>query len=129
MATSGMRIEHVIVGVGLNVGASDLPDELRTIATSLRRVTGRSWDRAEVLARVLAALEQRYESFVADGPAATVRAWKQEAGIVGTRVTLRGGDQHHTGVVEDLDDDGALRLRDDAGQLHRLWAGDLEPAS
>lgn len=129
MATSGMRIEHVVVGIGLNVGAAQMPPAVQALATSLRRVTGRDHARPVVLAVVLAAIERRYADFVEWGAAATVRAWKSETRLVGQRVTLRAGDQHQTGVVEDLDDEGALHLRDDVGRLHRLWAGDLEPAA
>ncbi len=127
MATSGMRIEHVIVGIGINIAAERLPEAVASSATSLWRVTGRSLARAEVLATLLTALEQRYDQFVREGSAATVREWKRESDLVGRRVTLRGNDMSHTGIVEDLDDEGALRLRDDAGVIHRLWAGDLQP--
>ena len=127
MATAGMRIEHVIVGIGLNVSAAVVPKEVSLIATSLRRVTGRKHDRAHVQETLLGALENRYRRFIEDGPVATVRAWKTEVDLVGQRVTVRAADATLAGVVEDLDDEGALCLRDDAGALHRLWAGDVDP--
>lgn len=129
MATSGLRIEHVIVGIGLNVGTRTFPSELAEIATSLARATGTAPSRDEVLEDLLAALDDRYRRFLSGGAAATVRAWKAEVDFLGRRVAVRSGQEEVVGLAEDLDDEGALRVRDEAGILHRLWAGDvaLEP--
>ena len=63
-----------MVGIGLNVNGTAFPPELADRATSLRLALGRPFDRAAVLAAVLAALEPRYDDFRAGGPAAAVAA-------------------------------------------------------
>jgi BirA family biotin operon repressor/biotin-[acetyl-CoA-carboxylase] ligase len=125
MATTGMRIEQVIVGVGLNVGATELPEPLRAIATSLARATATVPDRAEVAGELIVALRGRYQAFVGEGVAATVHAWKREVDFLGARVTVTSGTEKVSGIAEDVDDEGALRVRDARGVAHRLWAGDV----
>jgi BirA family biotin operon repressor/biotin-[acetyl-CoA-carboxylase] ligase len=126
MATQGMRVEHVIVGIGLNVGTEAFPPELASIATSLRRVLGRAVDRGDVLEAVLEALERRYRAFVAD-PLATVVAFRARAGFLGQRVSVRSGDERTSGIAEQIDDEGALLVRCDDGIVQRYWAGDVRP--
>jgi BirA family biotin operon repressor/biotin-[acetyl-CoA-carboxylase] ligase len=123
MASEGERVGHVVVGVGLNVNGLDFPDELAARATSLRRALGRALDRAAVLAGLLAALERGYDGFRADGPAAAVAAWQAHAAL-GERWRL-SGPARLEGVALGVDPDGALRLRDDSGRVHRVLSGEV----
>jgi BirA family biotin operon repressor/biotin-[acetyl-CoA-carboxylase] ligase len=127
MSSEGERVGQVVVGVGLNVNALDFPPELAARATSLRRALGRQLDRAEVLAAVLAAFEPLYDSFRAEGPPAAVDAWQRFAAL-GERWRVRSGAAAPLeGVALGVDPDGALRLRDDAGQIHRVLSGEIAP--
>jgi BirA family biotin operon repressor/biotin-[acetyl-CoA-carboxylase] ligase len=58
------RDSRVILGIGVNVPA-DLPEGLRTPATSLAAELGRPVDRAEVLVTLLETLEKRYALWLA----------------------------------------------------------------
>src|SRR5262245_30528802 len=72
MASAGNRVEHVVVGVGINVNATAFPPELADRATSLRGALGRIIDRAEILSAVLNAFEPLYDELVRSGPAVDV---------------------------------------------------------
>ena len=124
MATEGDRVGHVVVGVGLNVNETALPPELADRATSLALATGRAVDRVAVLAAVLAAFEDAYDDFRTNGPAAAVRRWPLY-GAVGTRARVRVGEHDLEGVVLGLAPDGALRIADDDGRVHRVVSGEL----
>ncbi len=124
MATSGARIEHVVVGIGLNVNGLDFPPELAGRATSLRAALGRPVDRAALLAAVLAAFEPRYAAFEARGPSVAAEAFDAYAALPDRcRVTTAGAPLE--GVALGVDPDGALRVRDDAGEIHRVISGEL----
>jgi BirA family biotin operon repressor/biotin-[acetyl-CoA-carboxylase] ligase len=129
MASAGDRVEHVVVGVGINVNGLDFPDDIAARATSLRRALGRPVDRARLLAAVLAALEPRYEAFERRGAAAAVEAFAARATFPDRcRVAAPaepGGALE--GVALGLDPDGALRFQDDAGRVHRVISGELLP--
>ena len=55
----------VVLGIGLNVNQApgELPSETKTVAGSLRSVTGREYERAPILADLLLELELRYDAW------------------------------------------------------------------
>jgi BirA family biotin operon repressor/biotin-[acetyl-CoA-carboxylase] ligase len=110
-ATQGGRLEHVIVGIGVNLLIDEFPPGLNAI--SLHR------DRDEVVEVLCQRLDDRYRRFVAgESPAA---AWKAFADFWGKKLRLSSGEE---GIAEDLDDDGALRLRTANGLL-RVSTGEV----
>jgi BirA family biotin operon repressor/biotin-[acetyl-CoA-carboxylase] ligase len=127
MSSEGPRASHVVVGIGLNVNAPGFPPELAAGATSLRLAGGRALDRADVLVAVLAAFEPLYERFLSDGAAAAAAAWQSFAALgARCRVAAPGvPGASLEGVALGVDDDGALRLRDDAGHVHRVLSGEI----
>jgi BirA family transcriptional regulator, biotin operon repressor / biotin---[acetyl-CoA-carboxylase] ligase len=127
MSSEGGRVGHVVVGVGLNVNALAFPSELAARATSLRLAAGRPFERAVVLAAVLEEIERLYEAFEAVGPAAAGEAWQPFAAL-GERCRVNapgapGGQLE--GTMLGIDADGALRLGDDAGHIHRVLSGEI----
>jgi BirA family biotin operon repressor/biotin-[acetyl-CoA-carboxylase] ligase len=131
MASAGANASHVVVGVGINVNGAEFPPELAERATSLRRAldgpVDRPIDRAAVLAAVLEALEPLCEAFDRRGPAAAVEAFEAHAAFPAPcRVTVPGRTQERlAGTALGVDPDGALRLRDETGQIHRVISGEL----
>lgn len=128
MVTEGGHVAHVIVGIGVNVNARDFPLELTESATSLRLARAESGpdqviDRLDVLAAVLSAFESAYEQFRAEGPRAAVALWSPHAAL-GTRCRLRTGGGELAGTALGIDADGALRVRDDDGRIHRVVSGE-----
>jgi BirA family biotin operon repressor/biotin-[acetyl-CoA-carboxylase] ligase len=122
MASAGERVEHVVVGIGINVNATSFPPELADRATSLRAALGRPVDRARLLAGVLNAFEPLYDEFVRRGPAVAVEAFSAYAALP-ERCRV---DDRLQGVALGVDPDGALRLRDDAGRIHRVISGEVQ---
>jgi BirA family biotin operon repressor/biotin-[acetyl-CoA-carboxylase] ligase len=121
------RVHFVVVGIGVNVnGAADaFPPELRDRATSLAIATGGPVDRAALTVGLLAALEEDYMRFLAGGFRPLRAEWERRSALADRAVTVRGPAGDVTGVVTGLDDDGALRLVDAAGDLHRIVAGEV----
>jgi BirA family transcriptional regulator, biotin operon repressor / biotin---[acetyl-CoA-carboxylase] ligase len=121
MVSAGERVEHVIVGVGMNVNATAFPAEIADRATSLRIALGRPVDRARLLASVLDAFEPLYDEFERAGPPVAVAAFSAHAALP-ERCRV---DDRLDGVALGVDPDGALRLRDDAGRIHRVISGEV----
>ena len=127
MASAGGEALHVVVGIGININTRAFPPEIAARATSLRRALGHDVDRAAVLAGVLEAFEPLYEAFERRGPAAAVEAFEAHAAFPAPcRVTAPGHpDGRLEGIAVGIDADGALRLRDETGQIHRVISGEL----
>jgi BirA family transcriptional regulator, biotin operon repressor / biotin---[acetyl-CoA-carboxylase] ligase len=124
MVSEGNRVAHVVVGIGLNVNGMNFPAELAGRATSLALARGQPVDRVTVLCAVLSAFERAYEDFRANGPRAAVSRWSAHAALGGRcRVAVDGREV--SGVALGLDPDGALRVRDDDGQVIRVISGEI----
>lgn len=57
-------INHVVIGVGINVNTEDFPEEIKKTATSLFIETGKKWKRSEFIAVVMKYFEEYYEIFL-----------------------------------------------------------------
>ncbi len=122
-ATAGDELLHVVVGMGINVNLdpADL-GPVMTLPTSLQRELGRPVDRGALLLALLGRIENRYTEA---RPEALLADWKRRLVTLGQQVTVTSGTQILQGQAEGVDPDGALLLRDLAGFLHRIAAGDV----
>jgi BirA family biotin operon repressor/biotin-[acetyl-CoA-carboxylase] ligase len=115
----------VVLGVGINVRPAAHPAEVAARATSLEAELGRTVDRGLLLAECLVALRVQYEALCAGGRAALLAAWRARARATFGRAVewdVPGGTD--AGTIEDVDDDGALVVRTDAG-TRRLISGEI----
>jgi BirA family biotin operon repressor/biotin-[acetyl-CoA-carboxylase] ligase len=121
------RIEHVVLGIGVNLNSRAFPPELAARATSIALAVGRPVDRAAFAAALSDALERWYDTFIAEGPAPIIARWKSFARLFGRTITVDSGRERVTGVATDLDADGALTLKAPDGRVHRVVAGEIAP--
>lgn len=125
MSSSGERLDYVVVGIGLNVNVdiSALPAEFR--ATSIAHELGRTIPRLPLLNEALRFIEQRYSALRAgESPLAD---WAAALETLGQRVQLHTGQSVWQGLATGVDEEGALLLRLDDGQLRRVLLGDIVP--
>ena len=113
----------LVVGVGLNVNQDAFPDELAAIATSLRLETGRLHDRAVLAAAVLRRLDLRLGQAAGAGLEGVLERWSSRSSTLGRRVACPDGLE---GVATGIAADGALVVRDDAGETHHVVSGLVE---
>ena len=115
-------LEHVILGVGLNVNQRDFPEPIQALATSMMIETGRTHAVEEMLEAVLAALDGWYARFLEGGLDALLPAWLGRTQSIGRHTRAADGRE---GVAVGLADDGALLLRTDSGETVRVVAGEV----
>ena len=114
-------VEHVVVGIGINVNGTGFPPDIADRATSVALALGQRRRARALLASVLNAFEPRYDDFVRRGPAAAVDAFGAHAALP-ERCRV---DDRLEGTALRIDADGALILRDDAGRIHRVVSGEI----
>lgn len=130
---AGILIERVgsdwaLIGIGVNVNLAEteLPDELRTTATSLQMVKGAPVDRREVLSALLVSLESWWERWAQGAIGSVWQAlegwdWLRDKSVT---AHLPDGTTLH-GFAVGITPDGGLRLRLDDGTERTLTAGDV----
>lgn len=121
------RIRHVVLGIGIdvNLAPEEFPEELRTVATSLREQAGRPLDRAALATAVLRELDHLYARLKAGDFPEIGDEWMRRCATLGRRVVIRIGDRVIHGQAEALDEDGALLVRGEHGRLERIVGGDV----
>jgi len=127
LSAEAEQTNHVVIGIGLNVNMtrSELPRAVRSTATSVQIELDRAVSRLDVLAELLAQIEKWYERWRRDGFAPVKARWTELSSSVGRRVEVVSGATKLTGLVADLDDDGALLLRLDSGLIRKAASGDM----
>jgi len=125
------RINHVILGIGIdvNLNESDLPQDLRKVATSLKIEAGAPIRRADLAAAVLRELDLDYQRICRDNFSAVCDQWQQRCVTLGKMVKIRIGDRVVSGHAEALDENGALLLRTEHGHLEQIIGGDVTMAA
>ncbi|NMB77381.1 MAG: biotin--[acetyl-CoA-carboxylase] ligase [Myxococcales bacterium] len=115
-----------VLGIGLNVNmeAHEFPPGLRQPASSLKLISGRAFARGPLLAEVLDEVAAAAER-AARSPQYLMDEARRNCHTLGRRVEIAMAGRTLTGTATDLDDDGALILRDDAGHQHTISAGDV----
>ncbi|MDI7261122.1 MAG: biotin--[acetyl-CoA-carboxylase] ligase [Thermodesulfobacteriota bacterium] len=124
------RIHFVILGIGVNLNLDKkiFPQEIRSVATSMKQEMGQSISRKAFLQSILLALEAWYSKFLKEGGAVILKAWRDRAHIRGRRVKVTSFGETISGIAVDVDSDGALILRMENGKRRRVVAGDIEYA-
>ncbi len=120
-------INLAIIGIGINVNIveRDFPDDIRTIATSLRAETGAYYRRSDIIIMILKELEYWYKTLKGEGRRTLLEEWKRLSSTIGKDVRVVAEGETFSGVAEDVDDEGFLLLRLPSGSVKRVSAGDL----
>lgn len=122
--SQGNRLESVVVGIGINM-CGELPASVADRAITLEEAAGMTVDREAFIERLLADVERWVDRYVGVGVEAIIPAW-QDRMALGLHARAMGLGNPLEGVVEGLDEDGALLLRDDDGLVHKVRSGDVE---
>lgn len=112
----------VAAGIGINVAFA--PDNVGQAATSLAELSSQPLDLEQVTADFQRAFEERLAQ-ARSGFEPLRRDWLDHAEGKGERVAVRIGDGLAEGIFEDLEPDGALRLRLPDGNVRIIRAGEV----
>lgn len=119
-------IHYAVLGVGVNVNiaSSQWPNEICSIATSLSIEYGEKIHRATLIAAILEELEACYQLYSRYGFDIIRREWEESAYMFGETIIAHTPQGNVTGVLEGLDEIGALRLRTDEG-IKKIYSAEV----
>jgi BirA family transcriptional regulator, biotin operon repressor / biotin---[acetyl-CoA-carboxylase] ligase len=113
------REEAAVLGIGINVNQTSV--ELPDGAGSLRTLTGRTWDREELLASLLGDLEERYSEWLAGGLDAVYDGLAPRDFLRGRHVSVDGT----SGVASKIDRKGRLEIEVEHGEIVAVDSGEV----
>jgi BirA family biotin operon repressor/biotin-[acetyl-CoA-carboxylase] ligase len=111
-STGAEGLQHVILGIGINVRCAALPPELDVIATSIERELGRPPDAGAVLGETLASLNVMVQHLRSGNRSMVLDRWRALApSSLGSTVEWERTNGRTRGTTAGVDDDGALLVR------------------
>jgi len=116
-------IDHVIVGIGINVNQEVFPPELSSRATSLLLETGSHVDRELLFRETLFQLEAQYTQISTKGMNSIIPGWIERSRMINQPVSVLLQGETITGVMKGLSPEGGLVLAVE-GTERTLHAGD-----
>ena len=124
------NLEFVVVGVGLNVNLTEGQlAKLPAPAASLKAATGQPWDRAVLLARILAQANQLYSQAAPEALPDMTEEYETRSLLANREITVRDGDKVRSGIARGIDQSGALLLEESPGQISVIRHGDVSVLS
>ena len=127
MSAETDTIHCVVLGIGVNInmGREQFPNDLRQPATSLFLEKGVSVNRVDFTKALLASLDALYDDYLAHGFPGIREEWLSRSTVQGRRVRVSFGNGEMEGVVSGVDNDGALLVTRGDGTQERVLAGDV----
>jgi BirA family biotin operon repressor/biotin-[acetyl-CoA-carboxylase] ligase len=126
MSAEPERIHYVILGIGINVNTpvSAFPDNLQPTAISLADASGRLVSRRMLVQALLQKLEALYDQFQRTGFQALRERCRRWDKTIRSLVEIQDASGSFVGYALDIDEDGALLVKDREGFVRRVLAGD-----
>ena len=126
MSTEIDYINHVVIGVGINVNMEYLPEGIRDKATSLRLATGHVVRRSELIASTMKQFERYYGLFLESRNLESMREeYNQLLVNRGKEVRILGGKEEYNAVALGINSEGELLVRREDGSEEAVFAGEV----
>jgi BirA family biotin operon repressor/biotin-[acetyl-CoA-carboxylase] ligase len=136
MSSEGSRVNHAVVGIGVNVNHQQFPAEFADTATSLRLEAGRELARLDLVAALIRAFDREYRALLRtmSSPIRTpalrfepiMRRVESRSSYAQGKLVQVSEDGGYTGITDGLDPRGFLRVRTDRG-LRVVISGSVRP--
>lgn len=126
LGTRNEKIDHVIVGVGINLNQKLMPEDIADKATSLFMEKGERYSRADVIVAVMEFFEYYYDIFVSSGDISDMVA-VYESYLVNKdkEVKIHDPNGDYEGVATGINDFGELIVQRDDGKYIRISSGEV----
>lgn len=126
MSVMPNRIEHVIIGVGINVYQQEFSPELADKATSLEAEWGQQFSREQLLGMIMDAFEEYYDLFLQTGDLKMLRETYNHKLVNRNReVRVLDPKGEFTGIATGINDRGELCVELPDGQIAEVYAGEV----
>ncbi len=119
MITKEGDVDFLLLGIGLNVNNDVHHHSFPAI--SLKEALGHPVDGNHILEPFLWDFETRLQNL---DPVTIIAQWKKKTATIGSRVRVETRDQIISGLAMDVDDTGALVVKDHTGTIQKIIYGD-----
>ncbi|MCI8834854.1 MAG: biotin--[acetyl-CoA-carboxylase] ligase [Ruminococcus sp.] len=126
MSTEIDFINHVVIGVGINVNMDSFPEEIADTATSLKIETGQVQKRGPLIVEILRRFEKNYETYLKTEDLSGLReAYNHLLVNCEREVQILGARDSYRAVALGINDGGELLVKKEDGSVEAVYAGEV----
>lgn len=126
MSTEIDYINHIVIGVGINVNMESFPEEIVEKATSLRIETGEIQKRAPIVVEIMSEFETWYEAFEQSEDLSFLQDdYNQLLVNCGKDVRILGAKETYQAHALGINETGELLVRREDGSEEAVYAGEV----
>ena len=119
-------IQHVVIGVGINVNLDEMPEEISQTATSILWESGEKTARAELLQEVLARFEENYGMYEKESDLSyMLEEYNSYLVNVGKQVKVLDPKGEFEGIARGINASGELLIETPDGKVAEVYAGEV----
>jgi BirA family transcriptional regulator, biotin operon repressor / biotin---[acetyl-CoA-carboxylase] ligase len=136
MSSEGNKVNHAVIGIGINVNHQSFPQELSGTATSLAIEAGKKVDRLEIAAALIRTVDREYRALLRSmsSPIRTLtlrfepimRRVESRSSYALGKMVFVDEDGGYEGITDGLDPRGFLRVRTEQG-VRMVISGSVRP--
>lgn len=117
-------VEHVVIGLGINVNQTQFSGDFKTTATSLRLESRQQIDRTKLFKEIISLLEIGYKEYAKTAFRSIIPLWEKRSTMVNKSILVSQSGNVFSGTVRGLSPEGGLII-DTNGDTRILFAGDV----
>ena len=119
-------IHYVVIGVGINVGQQEFPEEIAATATSLSRECGTKVPRGKLIVNVMKAFEEYYGIFLeSENLSGLMETYDRLLVNYGRQVRVLDPKGEFDGIARGINEQGELRVERKDGSVENVYAGEV----
>ena len=119
METRGDMVEFINIGIGINV--NNQPQRYEPKAISLKDVLNKTVSRRLILETFLDDFKNRIQIIDCQN---IIELWKKQTSTIGSQVRIETISDIFEGLAVDVDESGALMVKDKTGKIKKIIYGD-----
>ena len=120
-------INWVVVGIGINanIDLRDFPKDIREKTISLKEISGKEISRVKLAQAFLQEFEKYYKILKRREFSSILKEWKLYSHTLGRKIRVDMGEKIITGEAVDINEEGALILKKEDGELVKIISGTI----
>ena len=116
------QMQYVVVGIGVNVGFMDFPEELADKATSISNACGKRVLRSRFTAELINEMNALYPQLETG---AFMEESRRRSNVIGREIEVLRGEERYPATAVNIDDAGSLVIRTGEGEVKTLHSGEI----
>lgn len=120
-------INWIVVGIGINanINQGEFPEDIKDNSVSLKEILGKKISRVSLVQILLEEFEKYYERLKRREFSSILKEWKLYSHALRRKIKINMGEKIITGEAIDINEEGALILKKEDGELLEIISGTI----